>query len=113
MKANSSILLIIAISCSVFGWGVRPHLTAQTASGNPTLPKPAADPSKPANDELRALILLLTERIKPSPNAMPNRGENGFVEDKKMILLLASEVLLLRERVEKLESKPTVPDAPR
>jgi len=41
---------------------------------------------------------------------MPNGMKNGFVEDEKLILKLASEVLLLRERVEKLERQSKEPE---
>jgi hypothetical protein len=126
MKTKSSVLLLASFICLVAPWVLRPVAIAQSPSGNPTVPKPAADPASPAggelrspdlanpaDNELRALILLLTERIKPAANAMPNRLKNDFIEDEKLILMLASEVLRLRERVEKLERNSKAPDAPK
>jgi hypothetical protein len=124
MKTKTPLILVTAI-CLVAGWAIRPSVIAQNPSVNPTLPKPSADSSKPTtgeksvpdlpnpeDDELRALILLLTEKSKPSANEMPNRMQNVFVEHEKLILKLASEVLLLRERVEKLEHKAKTPETP-
>jgi len=119
MKMKNPIALITAI-CLVAAWAA-----AQNPSSNPTLPKPSANQSRPTdgekstpelkiseNDDLRMLILLLTEKIKPAANDMPNSGQNLFVQHEKLILKLASEVLLLRERVEKLEHKAKGPETP-
>lgn len=103
---------LIGVALVAGGWAIS---LAQDAPKKPVVPAIPAKPrseelkspdlSKPADDQLRSLIEDLTKKMKPVANAIPSRTKSGFVEDEELILRLATEVLLLRERVEKLERK--------
>lgn len=96
---------------------------AQAPPGKQTHPIPPAGPSKPegekpkapdlskvGNDELGILALELSRKIQPKPNAMPGTQKDGFMENQELLLRLVNEVLILRERVEKLEQQLKKPD---
>lgn len=108
MKTNTTLLLLIGFFSFVGGWAMRPGAMAQTAPGNPVSPSVPSKSSEVAANamfQLTALIRELNVKVKRDANAMPGTMPNRFIEDEELILRLATQVLRLSERVEKLENK--------